>query len=390
MLTIVLYKDVFKSGRGADRATAALLNALASRGYTLHLITQHRPTEPFSVTLAQNIHYHTLTIPPKKGIKAIVNKLFLRFKLGERLLRRWLPACDTTLQTCRRLQALIAPLVPDLILSAGSNETIDLCAEGNLPAPLLQLFHIFPLEAFKKNKLQRATRFKHALRNHVNACQVLLPSHVEALRPYTTAPIKAIGNAIAAPCNLQRPPTDQRDKHIVYIAYFSKDKNQLGLIEAFAQTKAAQQGWRLHLYGTGTPEWEHRLKACAKHNHIDHATDFMGLTETPYAVLQQAAICAYPSLTEGFGMALAEAMWCGCACIGFKTAAGVNELLTDNLTGRLVDPTPEAFAAAIDELAFDAHKRQALASTAAQTMQAAYAPDIIWQAWEDLLQQCVK
>lgn len=390
MLKIVLYKDVFKSGRGADRATAALLNALAHRGYVLHLITQHSPIEPFSVKLDPKIQCHTLTPPPKSGIKKFINKLFLSFKIGEKILRQWLPCCDTTLQTNRKLRALIAPLTPDIILSAGSNETIDLCAEGVLPAPLLQLFHIFPLEAFKKNKLQRATRFKQALRSHVKSCQVLLPSHINALQPYTDAPIKAIGNAIHAPLNLQLPPADQRKKNIVYIAYFSKDKNQLGLIEAFAKTKAAKQGWRLQLYGTGTPEWENRLKTCATQNKIEQAIDFMGLTSTPYDVLTKAAICAYPSLTEGFGMALAEAMWCGCACIGLKTAAGVNELLTDNVTGRLVNPTSEDFAAAIDELAFNSQKRQTLATAASQTIQATYAPEVIWQAWEDLLQNCVK
>jgi glycosyltransferase involved in cell wall biosynthesis len=383
MRTLVLYKDRLISGRGADRATAALLNALAQRGYHLHLITQHRSDEPFSVTLDKAIHCHTIP-RAQGGLKGFINKLFLKSPLGERLLRTLFPSCDTVLQTHRHLRRAIEALRPDLILSAGTNETIDLCAEGALPAPLLQLFHIFPLEALKKNKLQRANRFKRALQNHVNAAQVLLPSHHLALRPYTPAPIVTIGNAIETP-TVPLLPIEQREKTIIYIAYFSKDKNHLQLIEAFAKATAAQT-WRLKLYGTGSPEWTHRLKACAEQHGVADRVDFMGLTQTPHLELSKAAICAYPSLTEGFGMALAEAMWCGCGCIGFKTASGVNELLHDNVTGRLVEPTVEAFAEAINDLILHPQTCQSLGEAAAASIQKKYAPHVIWEAWEALFQ----
>lgn len=387
MPTIVLYKDFLKSGRGADRATAMLLNELAKRGYTLHLITQHCLNEPFSVTLDPAIQCHTLTPPKFNGLKRFINKRLLCCAWGERFLRHFLPQCDITLQTHRRLRVLLTSLNPDIILSAGSNETIELCAEGTLPAPLLQLFHIFPLDAFKKNKYQRAARFKRALRTQVKACQVLLPSHAKALQPYTNASLHIIGNPIAPPpAHIPHLSANQRSKTLVYIAYFSKDKNHLSLIKAFAQTRAAQKGWRLQLYGSGTPTWEARLKACASAHKVADIIDFMGVTTTTYEILSQASICAYPSLTEGFGMALAEAMICGCACIGFRQASGVNELITNNLTGRLVDETPAAFAAAIDELAFNPEQRQRFADAAEHAIKAYYAPDTIWQAWESLLQ----
>lgn len=383
MLTLVIYKDVLKSGRGADRATATLLNALVHRGYQLHLITQHRPDEPFSVELDPAIQCHSIATP-KCRFKTSINKWFLKYAWGENLLRRFFPSCDLTLQTHRRLRAIIENIHPDLILSSGTNETNDLCAEGVLPAPLLHLFHIFPLEAFKKNKLQRVTRFKRALRTHVSACQVLLPSHREILKPYTSAPITVIGNALNVPSNLPLVSTEERAKELIYIAYFSKDKNQLQLIEAFAQTQASKT-WRLKLYGTGSPEWEARLKACAATHKIADRVDFMGITNDPYPLLTHAAICAYPSLTEGFGMALAEAMWCGCACLGFKTATGVNELLTDDFTGRLVEPSTQAFASAIDDLVLHPSVRERLAANAMQAVRKAYAPEVIWDAWEALI-----
>jgi glycosyltransferase involved in cell wall biosynthesis len=382
MLKIAIYKDVLKSGRGADRATAALLNALSKRGYKLHLITQHQPNEAFSVTLDAAIQHHSIP-RPISGFKGFINKFLLKSTIGEKLLRKFFPKCDQVLQTNNHLRRLLESIKPDLILSSGVNETIDLCANEELPAPLIQLFHIFPLESFKKNKLQKATRFKRALKSHVKACQVLLPSHKAILQPYTSAPIEVIGNAIHMPNTQSIPPMSKRNKELVYIAYFSKDKNQTQLIEAFAKAKEASQ-WRLKLYGTGSKEWTARLKDCAKQYGVSDRIDFMGLTTTPYEVLSNAMICAYPSLTEGFGMALAEAMWCGCACIGFRTASGVNELLNHSVTGELVDPTVESLALAIDDLILHPEKCQTLGHVAAQFVRNTYAPDVIWGQWETL------
>lgn len=379
---LALYKDVLRSGRGADRVTAALANALAKRGYRVHLLTRQPQGEALSVTLDPAVTLHRVPIPKPGAALRFLNKLLLKSACGARLLRA-LPALDLTQQVSLKLQTALREIQPDLILSSGPNEAVDLTYAGPLPAPLLQVFHTYPPTAFASNKRRRADRLREALRQ-VAACQVLLPAFVPLLRPYTEAPCTAIGNAIDWPTDEPLPAPESRDKTILYVAYFSKDKDHLTLLEAFAKLQRAQE-WRLVLYGAGTPEWEHRLRQRAQDLGIADRVDFPGLLDNPRPTLLRAGICAYPSRVEGFGLALAEAMWCGLPCVGFADAPGVNGLIEDERTGLLATPGPEAFAAQLQRLIDDPGLRTRLGDAASDHVRKAYAAPVIWEQWDTFL-----
>ncbi len=383
-MRLVVYKDFLKTGRGADRAIAAFANAMVTYGHEVHILTQQRPTQPFSVTFDASITCHHVRKCRLKSLKGGINKFFLRTAWGERFLCKWLPRIDLMRETSLRLQEAIALIRPDVVVSAGSNECVELTYAGALGVPLVQMFHVYPMECFAKNKYQRVTRFKRALR-HIAAAQVLLPSHRHLLREYTDAPVTTIGNAVAYPVDEPLPPREGRDKTIVYVAYFSKDKNHLALIDAFAQLDPTN-GWELHLYGTGTPEWEKRIKDRIVEHGLGERVRLLGITHTPRSVLSHAGICAYPSMTEGFGLALVEAMWCGLPCVGFADAQGVNELIVDGANGLLASPsTPKVFAEQLKRLIKDEALREELGTYAARTVRATYTPERIWQQWNDLL-----
>lgn len=384
-MKVVIYKDVMTSGRGADRATGALANALAERGVEVHLLTQ-KPEEgkALSVDFGPQVRVHLVAVPRRRGLRWRVNKLLMKSAWGARLLRRALPGCDWVLQTSRRLRAELAAIAPEGVLSAGSNELIELMAEGALPWPVIQMFHIYPPTCFGKNKEQRVARLKAALAQ-VAASQVLLPSFRELLAPYTAAPVVAIGNTVA----FGEAAPEVRDKQVAYVAYFTKDKNHEALLEAFARLERAE-GWTLELYGSGTAAWEARLRAKAEALGIAGRVHFNGVVAKPAEVLARAAICAYPSRVEGFGMALVEAMGAGCACVGFAEAPGVNELIEDGRTGLLAAPGVEGFAAALQRLIDEPALRAQLGQTAARAAREAWSCESIWQAWMDFLEKTLK
>lgn len=379
---LAIYKDVLRSGRGADRVTAALANALVKRGYRVHLLTRQSEGEALSVTLAPEVVLHRVSIPKEGSLVRFLNKFLLKTAGGARLLRT-LPALDLTQRVSVHLQAALREIHPDLVLSSGPNEAVDLTYAGTLPAPLLQLFHTYPPAAFASNKRRRADRLREALR-HVAACQVLLPAFVPLLRPYTEAPCTAIGNAIDWPPDESLPSPDDREKTIVYVAYFSKDKDHLTLLEAFAKLQRAQD-WRLVLYGAGTQEWERRLRQRAHDLGIMDRVDFPGLLDNPRPTLLRAGICAYPSRVEGFGLALAEAMWCGLPCVGFANAPGVNGLIEDDRTGLLAAPGPDAFAGQLQRLIDEPALRIRLGKAASAHVRQAYAAPAIWDQWDAFL-----
>jgi glycosyltransferase involved in cell wall biosynthesis len=76
---------------------------------------------------------------------------------------------------------------------------------------------------------------------------------------------------------------------------------------------------------------------------------FHGYQSNPSALVRQCDIYVQPSLTEGFGIALVEAM--GCAVPVIATAVGgAPEIIEDGRTGWLIrETTPERIAAALLE-----------------------------------------
>ncbi len=382
--TVAIYKDVLRTGRGADRATAALANALATRGYTVHIITRQRTQDPFSVTFDPAITCHWVRASRCKACVEFFNKLLLKTSLGAWVLRHMLPFFDLMLRLSRRLHEKVDLIRPDLVIAAGTNEVVELTYAGGFQQPLIQMFHVYPPTCFTKNKYQRVTRLREALQ-HVSECQVLLPSHCETLKPYTEAPVTAIGNCINFPLDAPLPPAESRKKAIVYVAYFTKDKDQLSLIRAFAQLERADD-WELHLYGSGTPDWEQRLKNCVAEHHLEARVRFYGVTKTPYPILLNASICAFPSRVEGFGLSLLEAMWCGLPCVGFKSTPAVNELIVHQKTGLLVEEdTPTAFATALQHLIDNPELRVRLGTAGSTYARETYTPEVIWQKWDALL-----
>lgn len=381
-MIVAIYKDVLKSGRGADRATATVANALAAHGYAVHVVTKQSPGTPLSVTFDPRIAVHHVPLRKASAVVRFLNKVLLRSAFGAKVLGH-LPRLDLQLRTSEALRKTLRTFAPDLILSEGLNEAIDLTYGGLPCAPFIQCFHIYPPVCFAKNKYQRVTRFCVALRKAV-AVQVLLPSHEALLRPYTDAPIAVIGNVL--PALLMGETLPERKHIIIYIAYFSKDKNHVQLLQAFARIRD-RGDWQLHLYGSGTPEYERRLRACVKDLNLETCVVFKGVTDKPEEVLRTASVCAYPSLTEGFSLALLEAMWMGLPCVGLRTAPGVNELLTDGETGCLVDGT-EAFAETLQKLMQDASLRKTLGEKASRFVRTTYTPERIWTQWEALLTSC--
>jgi glycosyltransferase involved in cell wall biosynthesis len=279
---------------------------------------------------------------------------------------------------------MLRQLTPDLIIAAGSGECIDLLLAGPLEVPVVAMFHLFPPACFAQTKLRRAARLK-ALLPQVAECQVLLPSHRDTLRPYTSAPVTAIANGITYPVDEPLPPAASREKTILYVANFLPEKNHAELMEAFSRLNAPE--WTLHLYGSGKPEAEASLKMLAQNLGIADRVRFTTPAVISRPILLQASICAFPSKMEGFGLALAEAMWCGLPCVGFKEARGVNELIVHEANGLLADPGPEAFAAQLQRLIDDAALREHLGAIAARTARRAWAQETIMQLWDDLIQR---
>jgi glycosyltransferase involved in cell wall biosynthesis len=149
-----------------------------------------------------------------------------------------------------------------------------------------------------------------------------------------------------------------REKIILCVGAIQKRKNQLGLVKAF---RAAPADWTLVLAGSQGYDAESALQAVAESPARDRIRITGYLTDKELAEwYAKAAIFAFPSLDEGFGMPALEAMAAGIPVIAANRSS-LPEICGD--AALLVDPErDEELAGAIEILAADGQRRAEMAA----------------------------
>lgn len=132
-------------------------------------------------------------------------------------------------------------------------------------------------------------------------------------------------------------------------------KGQGDLIAAFAQLRERHPGLRLVLVGDGVDEARFRAQA----RHIPGVI-FTGRVENVGDHLTAFDIFAFPSLHEGLGSTLLDAMQCGLP-IAATRAGGIPELVEDGVNGLLADVGDvDGLAKALERLIADGDLRRRL------------------------------
>lgn len=348
-MKIAIVKDFFSTGRGADRAVAGLANGLAERGHEILIVTVQDAGTPFSVQF------------------------------------------DPRLQIVRVSadQVASAADAADAIVSTGTNEILLL---NGVSKPVIQQFHTYPGSCFKWRHPLRNRAIRKAL---LNACavQVLVPSHMDALPRALRRCAHVIGNWPTV--EPERPgAATPPEKLIIYPAAFSNEKNQALLIRAFASVAKDFPEWHLELYGNGNQKQMAKLQRLVKSldssiANLQGRVHFMGYQNLA-AAYSRCSFLAFPSRSEGFGLAITEAAAFGKPSIGLATAHGVNELINDCETGILTKPTVSAFAEGLRRLMEDPALCGKLGVQSQSINAKRYSRAQILDKWESLLVYCAK
>ena len=142
-------------------------------------------------------------------------------------------------------------------------------------------------------------------------------------------------------------------------------KNLSSLLEAMAILRRTHSA-RLVLYGRAawSAEREERFASLVRRLDLEDAIDRLGFIDDP-ALARQYRLCdlfVFPSLYEGFGYPVLEAMALG-ACVVARNASAMAEILGD--AGVLVETKdPDALARAMESLLGDPQRRADLAQRA--------------------------
>ncbi|HEX3559039.1 MAG TPA: glycosyltransferase family 4 protein [Pyrinomonadaceae bacterium] len=125
---------------------------------------------------------------------------------------------------------------------------------------------------------------------------------------------------------------------------------------------------------TSDSAWLERLKAEAEALGVGGRVHFLGARRDVADLLRACDLFIFPSLYEGLGIALVEAMAAGRACVATDTGP-IPEVVTHGVDGWLV-PTgnAEALAEAVCALLDDAARREALGRAAAASARTRFQP----------------
>jgi glycosyltransferase involved in cell wall biosynthesis len=125
---------------------------------------------------------------------------------------------------------------------------------------------------------------------------------------------------------------------ILSVGRLSKEKGFDYLLRAFAHLSEIADV-RLAVLGEG--EEESRLKELSRNLGIDSNVFFLGFKNNPYKYMKRAAIFVLPSLYEGFGVVIVEAMACGVPVIATRSYDGIDNIINHEKNGLLVPVADE-------------------------------------------------
>lgn len=159
-------------------------------------------------------------------------------------------------------------------------------------------------------------------------------------------------------------------------------KGQVYLLRAMAEVVKEVEGVRLLIVGDGPLRGE--LEAEARQLGIASRVVFAGLRRDVPAILSAIDLFTLPSLWEGFGLVLLEAMAASKPVIGTRVGS-LPEVISENETGLLVPPSdPGSLARAILELLSRPERARRMGRAGRGRLESLFSLETMVRAWENL------
>lgn len=147
--------------------------------------------------------------------------------------------------------------------------------------------------------------------------------------PFFTNKFKLVYNSRLPPLIGAEIPKKDKEKTILSVGHFAYRKGQHVLLRAFGRIAADFPSWRLRLVGaSGVGDYHSHLEFILDDLNLRDRVDFVTETYDPDEYFRRASVYVQPSLVEAYGLALQEAMYFGCACVGSE-AGGITDSVTD-------------------------------------------------------------
>ena len=381
---------VGKSG-GMERVVCQFANAMCARGHEVTILylgdKEGAPFYPLNSAVKQ------VNILFENGKQVVPRRLSVWKRVHRELARLLSQKKAREVNTYYRgklygprIQAWMRKNEVDVVISCSPDSAKYLLLDGKCAVPVIEMTHVDPaVEFYDLSKHERQALMK------VKLLQLPLDSGIAVAKKYfPQLPLTVIGNPVKK-AEMTASPGIPKIKYIITgVGFVNASKNWKLLADAFAGLYKKYPDWNVEIWGAagahGYAKWFQRY---IEQHHLDGRFFLRGRTAHIEAVYAKSDIFAFPSKSEGFGMALSEAMAAGIPAIGLKMCNGVNSLIQNGINGYLTDATPEAFREALEYLMTNPTLRVQMGQEGIRTMQA-YEPEKIWDLWENAIKSVVE
>lgn len=380
-----LSKMVGHSG-GAAKVTCNFANEMRRRGHQVSLVYSDVTTGDFFYPMDKEIPVYD--IRHYKG-QSIAYPWYLKLKreLYRTFDKQKARSVNDQFESSfllDNLEDVLNTVKPDIIVSFQSAASKLLLCDLKTEIPVITMSHGDTADYFQTCPKEELPALEKSA-----VVQVLVPSFERPIKEHLPkVKTVVIGNAIPQYEEQADLITEKETYKIIFTGRLAKGhKRPHLLIEAFAGLAKDFPNWIVELWGAVDGKAYYKeLQMLIQKNHLEDQVILGGATNNIKGILQQGDIFAFPSAYEGFGMSLAEGMSMGLPAIGYKNCSGVNELIADGVDGYLCEDGVDDFRDKLRKLMADRALRVAMGKQARIAMKA-YAPEKIWDAWENLLEK---
>lgn len=347
-------------GGGAERVTVVLCNELVRRGH--------------DIVIATNLNKRSYPIDNRVKLLPVYSHKHKQLPKGIRQLSVLWHA--RKIVNAERPQIVVGVMPPFYLLAR--------FATWGTGIPLIASDHT----SFLPNKLMRFDFIRHHLYGFADALTILTQNDFQLLgRKY---PQKIV---MYNPLTFEVVNQIQKHKKVItamgrldvwHIKGFDL------LIDAWSMIASNHTDWVLQIAGTGSDESLSTLKKMADDKGISDSVRFLGFVNNVQSLLQESSIFVLSSRIEGFPMSLLEAMSQGCACVAFTIQGIVNEIITHEEDGLIVqDGNINMLSTSLEKLMSNEYFCKKLSTNALKSIKRFEVKNIAEQ-WETLFEKLCK
>lgn len=322
---------------GKEKRLFELSTRIARMGNEVHIYTMHWWDGPENERVENGVHFHALSklYPLYKGDKRSVKEGILFALACLKLFRVQFDVLDvdhmpffpifTSWLVCKlRGKRLYGTWHEALTL----NDWVSYMGKGGYIAALVEHLSIklpYKITAASAHTQQMLSSY-HGRSKRVD----LVASGIDAKTMQEVAPAQA-------------------ECDVLYVGRLVKDKNVDKLVEAFALVAKKNPTARLVIVGHGIEkpailQLIKKLRVTRRVTMLDPLPDARDV----YAYMKRAKVFVLPSVREGFGIVVLEALACGTPVVTVDAPANAaKDLIAEHETGSVTELTPEALAEAI-------------------------------------------